>query len=56
MASFLTGTMTLPNDSFGTSDHEIQFRPATSNYQYGFFGQDNWKVTAKLTLNRGIAL
>jgi hypothetical protein len=54
MASFLTGTMTLPNDSFGTSYYEIQFRPATSNYQYGFFGQDNWKVTPKLTLNLGL--
>lgn len=48
MASFLTGTMN------GNSYYEIQFRPATSNYQYGFFGQDNWKVSSKLTLNLGL--
>src|SRR5579871_2317725 len=48
MASFLMGTMN------GNSYYEIQFRPATSNYQYGFFGQDNWKVTPKLTLNLGL--
>jgi len=47
-ASFLMGTMN------GNSYSEIQFRPATSNYQYGFFGQDNWKVNAKLTLNLGL--
>ena len=38
----------------GGSHYEIQFRPATTNYQYGFFGQDNWKVNAKLTLNLGL--
>jgi len=48
MASFLTGTMN------GNSYYEIQFRPATENFQYGFFGQDNWKVTPKLTLNLGL--
>ena len=48
LASFLTGTMN------GNSYYEIQFRPATSNYQYGFFGQDNWKVSQKLTLNLGL--
>jgi hypothetical protein len=42
------------NDDFGNSYYEIQFRPATSNYQYGFFGQDNWKVNKKLTLNLGL--
>src|SRR3984957_17181801 len=47
-ASFLMGTMN------GNSYYEIQFRPATSNYQYGFFGQDNWKVDQKLTLNLGL--
>ena len=36
------------------SYYEIQFRPATTNYQYGFFAQDNWKVTSKLTLNLGL--
>jgi Carboxypeptidase regulatory-like domain/TonB dependent receptor len=48
MASLLMGTMN------GNSYYEIQFRPATSNYQYGFFGQDNWKFTPKLTLNLGL--
>jgi len=47
-ASFLTGTMN------GNSYYEIQFRPATSNYQYGWFAQDNWKVNHKLTLNLGL--
>jgi hypothetical protein len=47
-ASFLMGTMN------GNSYYEIQFRPATENFQYGFFGQDNWKVTPKLTLNLGV--
>jgi hypothetical protein len=48
MASFLMGTMN------GNSYYEIQFRPATTNYQYGIFGQDNWKVGPKLTLNLGL--
>ena len=52
MASFLMGTMA--NDSVGNSYYEIQFRPATENFQYGFFGQDNWKVNQKLTLNLGL--
>ncbi len=34
--------------------YEIQYRPATTNYQYGFFCQDNWKATPKLTLNLGL--
>lgn len=56
MASFLMGQLTqacVSNDGCG-SYYEIQFRPATTNYQYGFFGQDNWKVTPKLTLNLGL--
>ena len=48
MASFLMGTMN------GNSYYEIQFRPATENFQYGVFGQDNWKVNQKLTLNLGL--
>jgi outer membrane receptor protein involved in Fe transport len=36
------------------SSYEIQSRPATTNYQYGFFAQDNWKVNPKLTLNLGL--
>jgi outer membrane receptor protein involved in Fe transport len=38
----------------GGSYYEIQTRPATTNYQYGFFVQDNWKVTPKLSLNLGL--
>ncbi|SPF49946.1 conserved hypothetical protein [Candidatus Sulfotelmatobacter kueseliae] len=46
MASFLMGQM--------SGYYEIQFQPATQNYQYAWFGQDNWKVTPKLTLNLGL--
>jgi hypothetical protein len=55
MASFMMGQMTqdcASNDC--GSKEEIQSRPATTNYQYGFFAQDNWKVTPKLTLNLGL--
>ena len=52
MASLLMGVMA--NDENGNSYYEIQFRPATTNYQYGFFGLDNWKATPKLTLNLGL--
>jgi hypothetical protein len=48
LASFLLGNMN------GNSSYEIQFRPATTNYQYGVFVQDNWKTTSKLTLNLGL--
>jgi len=34
--------------------YEIQFQPATENYQYAMFVQDNWKATHKLTLNLGL--
>ena len=45
MASFLMGQFTQAPASNGWgSFYEIQFRPATTNYQYGFFVQDNWKV------------
>ena len=45
----------VPTGTFnGNSYYEIQFRPATSNYQYGFFGLDNWKVIRQLTLNLGL--
>lgn len=55
MASFMMGQMTQNCGGNGCgSQYEIQFRPATTNYQYGFFGQDNWKVTPKLTLNLGL--
>ena len=55
MASFMMGQMTLDCASNDCgSKEEIQSRPATTNYQYGFFAQDNWKVTPKLTLNLGL--
>jgi hypothetical protein len=47
MASFLMGQT-------GSGSYEIQFRPATENFQYGAFVQDNWKATPKLTLNLGL--
>jgi len=47
MASFLMGQT-------GGGSYEIQFRPATENFQYGAFVQDNWKATPKLTLNLGL--
>ena len=50
MASFLMGQM----EGNGNSFYEIQFQPATENYQYAMFGQDNWKATHKLTLNLGL--
>jgi outer membrane receptor protein involved in Fe transport len=55
MASFMMGQMTQGCASNGCGSYEeIQFRPATTNYQYGFFAQDNWKITPKLTLNLGL--
>ena len=55
MASFLMGQLTQGCGGNGCgSSYELQFRPATTNYQYGFFGQDNWKVNSKLTLNLGL--
>ena len=47
LASFLMGQI-------GGGFYEIQFRPASENYQYATFAQDNWKVTSKLTLNLGL--
>jgi Carboxypeptidase regulatory-like domain/TonB dependent receptor len=55
MASFMMGQFTQGCASNGCgSYYEIQFRPATTNYQYGFFTQDNWKVTPNVTLNLGL--
>jgi Carboxypeptidase regulatory-like domain/TonB dependent receptor len=50
MASFMMGQMMGQGNSF----YEIQFRPASENYQYAAFVQDNWKTTSKLTLNLGL--
>jgi hypothetical protein len=47
MASFMTGNT-------GGGYYEIQFEPATENYQFAGFVQDNWKVNPKLTLNLGL--
>ncbi len=49
MASFMMGQMIGPGGFY-----EIQFEPATENFQYAGFAQDNWKVTPKLTLNLGL--
>ena len=49
MASFLMGQMMGPGGYY-----EIQFQPATQNYQYAWFAQDNWKITPKLTFNLGL--
>jgi hypothetical protein len=47
MASFMMG-------NFSSGYYEIQFEPATQNFQYAGFVQDNWKIHPKLTLNLGI--
>jgi hypothetical protein len=55
MASFMMGQFTQGCASNGCGSlYEIQFRPATTNYQYGWFVQDNWKLTPNLTLNLGL--
>ena len=55
MASFLMSQITqgCGGNNCG-STYEVQTRPATTNYQYGFFVQDNWKLNPKLTLNLGL--
>ena len=50
MASFMMGQMA----GGGASSYEIQFSPATQNFQYAGFVQDNWKVIPTLTLNLGL--
>jgi Carboxypeptidase regulatory-like domain/TonB dependent receptor len=48
MATFMMGYQD------GGAYYEIQDRPATEDHQYAAFGQDNWKVNHKLTLNLGL--
>ena len=50
MASFMMGQLIGGGGAF----YEVQFEPATENFQYAGFVQDNWKVTPKLTLNLGL--
>jgi hypothetical protein len=38
----------------GWGEYEIPLSPATQNYQYGGFVQDNWHVNQRLTLNIGM--
>jgi hypothetical protein len=47
MASFMMGQMS-------SGYYEIQDRPATEDRQYAVYGQENWKVNRKLTLNLGM--
>jgi hypothetical protein len=55
LASFLMGQLTGGCAGNGCgSFYEVQFRPASENYQYAAFVQDNWKTTPKLTLNLGL--
>lgn len=48
MASFLIGYAT------GWDAYEIPASPATENFQYAGFVQDNWHVNNRLTLNLGL--
>ena len=48
MASFMMGQMTT------NSYYQIQLEPATQNFQYATFAQDNWKILPQLTLNLGL--
>jgi Carboxypeptidase regulatory-like domain len=55
MASFLTGQITQGcGGNLCGSTYEIEIEPATTSYQFAGFGQDNWKITRKLTLNLGL--
>jgi len=50
LASFLTGVA--GPGQWG--EYEMPAIPATQNFQYAGYFQDNWRVTDKLTLNLGI--
>ena len=51
MASFMMGQVSLTT---GSGYYEIQDRPATEDHQFAVYGQENWKVNPKLTLNLGL--
>lgn len=48
LATFLMGY------ADGGGYYEIQYQPATENFQYAGFVQDNWKAASNLTLNIGL--
>ena len=48
MATFMMGSPNLGGF------YQIQMEPATQNYQYAGYFQDNWKATKNLTLNLGV--
>ena len=48
MATFMMGSPNLGGF------YQIQMEPATQNYQYAGYVQDNWKATKTLTLNLGL--
>jgi hypothetical protein len=50
MASFMMGQSSLNNVGY----YEIQDQPATEDHQFAVYGQENWKVNRKLTLNLGL--
>ena len=52
LASFMMGQIS--NGAPYGSTYEVQFEPATENFQYAGYVQDNWKVKPKLTLNLGL--
>ena len=49
MASFMMGMACQ-----WCGEYEIQIEPATTDFQFATFFQDNWKANSKLTLNLGI--
>jgi hypothetical protein len=54
MASFIMGNTVGTNDNSAGGYYEIQFEPATENYQYAWFAQENWKANKQLVVNFGL--
>jgi hypothetical protein len=54
MASFMMGNTQGTSSNPAGGYYEIQFEPATENYQSAVYVQDNWKANSKLTLNIGL--